>query len=697
MSLDERYRILFEPLKIGPVTAPNRFYQVPHCNGMGYRDVSGMVALRAIKAEGGWGTVCTEQVEIHYTSEITPFIELRIWDDRDVPLLTRITSAVHEYGSLAGIELAYNGINGPNFYSREVPLGPSDLPTLTFTNDPVQARAMTKSDIADLRRWHRKAALRAKSAGFDIIYVYGAHGFGAPQHFISRRFNHRTDEYGGSLKNRARLLVELIEDTKEAVGDTCAVACRIGVDELIGKEGIHREEMLELFSEIADLPDLWDLTLCNWEYDSRTSRFGEEGHEEPFVNGFKQLTKKPVVGVGRFTSPDTMVYQIRRGILDLIGAARPSIADPFLPKKIFEDRIDDIRECIGCNICVSGDMTMSPIRCTQNPTMGEEWRRRWHPEKIKSKGPSKNVLIVGGGPAGMECARALGQRGYHVTLAEKNKELGGRVSQESQLPGLAEWNRVRDYRMWQIRQMDNVETFLASEVTADDILEYSSEHVVLATGSKWRRDGVSRHHLFPQIFPENLIFTPDDIYEDNVPSGHVVLYDDDHFYLGGVLAEHCKKKGCEVTLVTPAAVVSSWTVHTLEQEIIQENLLNTGIKIMPHHFVRPGKKKFPEVVHIYTGESTVLTCDALVLVTARIPNASLESELEKVRNSWDEAGLKSVTRIGDANAPSTIAAAVYSGHRYARELDEELDPDIVPFNRELTQIAPEPDWKTFWE
>ena len=697
MSLDERYRILFEPLKIGPVTAPNRFYQVPHCNGMGYRDVSGMVALRAIKAEGGWGTVCTEQVEIHYTSEITPFIELRIWDDRDVPLLARITSAVHEYGSLAGIELAYNGINGPNFYSREVPLGPSDLPTLTFTNDPVQARAMTKSDIADLRRWHRKAALRAKSAGFDIIYVYGAHGFGAPQHFISRRFNHRTDEYGGSLKNRARLLVELIEDTKEAVGDTCAVACRIGVDELIGKEGIHREEMLELFSEIGDLPDLWDLTLCNWEYDSRTSRFGEEGHEEPFVNGFKQLTKKPVVGVGRFTSPDTMVYQIRRGILDLIGAARPSIADPFLPKKIFEDRLDDIRECIGCNICVSGDMTMSPIRCTQNPTMGEEWRRRWHPEKIKSKGPSKNVLIVGGGPAGMECARALGQRGYHVTLAEKNKELGGRVSHESQLPGLAEWNRVRDYRMWQIRQMDNVETFLASEVTADDILEYSSEHVVLATGSKWRSDGVSRYHLFPQTFPENLIFTPDDIYEDNVPSGHVVLYDDDHFYLGGVLAEHCKKKGCEVTLVTPAAVVSSWTVHTLEQEIIQENLLNTGIKIMPHHFVRPGKKKFPEVVHIYTGESTVLTCDALVLVTARIPNASLDSELEKVRNSWDEAGIKSVTRIGDANAPSTIAAAVYSGHRYARELDEELDPDIVPFNRELTQIAPEPDWKTFWE
>ena len=168
MTIDERYKILFESVKIGPVVAPNRFYHVPQCYGMGYRDVSGMVALRAIKAEGGWGTVCTEQVEIHHTSEITPFIELRIWDDKDLPTLSRITNAIHAHNSLAGIELAYNGMNRPNLYSREVPLGPSDLPTVTYTNDPVQARAMTKRDIANLRRWHRNAALRAKSAGFDI-------------------------------------------------------------------------------------------------------------------------------------------------------------------------------------------------------------------------------------------------------------------------------------------------------------------------------------------------------------------------------------------------------------------------------------------------------------------------------------------------------------------------------------------------
>ncbi len=176
MARDPRYDVLFEPVRIGPVTAKNRFYQVPHCNGMGYRDPSAMAAMRGVKAEGGWAVVCTEQCEIHPSSEITPFVELRLWDERDVPALARMADAVHAHGALAGMELAYNGPNGSNFYSREVPLGPSHLPIATFTYDPVQARAMDKADIADLRRWHRTAALRSKSAGFDIVYVYAGHG-----------------------------------------------------------------------------------------------------------------------------------------------------------------------------------------------------------------------------------------------------------------------------------------------------------------------------------------------------------------------------------------------------------------------------------------------------------------------------------------------------------------------------------------
>ncbi len=237
--MNNPYDILFETVRIGPVIAPNRFYQVPHCNGFGYRMPQGLAAMRGVKAEGGWGVVCTEEVEIHHSSDLSPYFEGRLWDDDDIPALALMAEAVHKHGSLAGIELVYNGFDAPNLYSRVPSLAPISMGTIGGSGyDPVQTRRMDKEDIRNLRKWHRAAALRAKRAGFDIVYCYAAHGMTAAIQFILKRFNDRTDEYGGSLENRVRLFRELIEDTKEAVGDTCAVAVRFAVDELLGEEGL---------------------------------------------------------------------------------------------------------------------------------------------------------------------------------------------------------------------------------------------------------------------------------------------------------------------------------------------------------------------------------------------------------------------------------------------------------------------------
>ncbi len=664
MPRDPRFDILFEPVRIGPVTAPNRFYQTPHATGFGWQRPQSGAALRGIKAEGGWGVVCTEYCSIHPTSDDSPYAFLTLWEDADIAPLALTADAIHAHGSLAGIELWHGGAHASNRMTRVPALSPDIQPSLYHL--PTTARAMDRADIRDFRGWQRTAAKRAKQAGFDIVYVYAGHDY-LPFQFLSRRSNTRGDAYGGSLENRVRLLREMIEDTKDAVGDTCAVAVRLAVDELHGPEGITSQgEGREIIEMLAELPDLWDVNVAGaLGNDSRSARFSGEGFQEENVAFVKSLTTKPVVSVGRFTSPDRMVSQIKRGIQDFIGAARPSIADPFLPAKIRDGREDEIRECIGCNICRAANNEGVSLRCTQNPTMGEEWRRGWHPERIATYPKREKALIIGAGPAGLEAALTLGRRGLDVTLADAGDSLGGRLLREATLPGLQTWMRVRDWRLHMIGKLPNVETFPGSRMGSADITDFGTDHVVLATGSHWRRDGVGVYAMRHGLFPDAL--TPDDIFAGATVTGPVVIYDDEHYFMGGALAERLAGLGHAVHYVTTAGVASSWTVLTNEQDFLQARLIEAGVTIHPLKALKSQGKDQATLSCVYTGRDENIPCGTLVLVTGRLPDLTL----------WQDLTAQGIpaTRIGDCLAPSSVADAVYSAHRYARTLGE---PDQPP-------------------
>jgi dimethylamine/trimethylamine dehydrogenase len=364
-----------------------------------------------------------------------------------------------------------------------------------------------------------------------------------------------------------------------------------------------------------------------------------------------------------------MVSQIKRGVLDLIGGARPSIADPFLPHKIRTGREDEIRECIGCNICISSWHDGVPVRCTQNATVGEEWRKGWHPERVTKAGSMDRILIVGGGPAGLEAGLIAARRGYHVTIADKAPEMGGRLRFETALPGLNTWGRVRDYRLHALKQMGNVDLYTGSGLGVEDILGLEHQRVAIATGSRWTRALYSSLEIPVGQLAGARVYTPDDLAAGVVPEGPVLVYDFDNYYLGGVVAESLARRGLEVSYATPAGHASAWTIMTNEQPYVHQALHEHNVAISTQVLLDDFDGCSATLNNIFTGKAEVVEARSVVLVGLRLPNDELYHQLEARSDDVAAAGIKSVERIGDVLAAGALVHAVYSGHAYAQQLD----------------------------
>jgi len=542
-----------------------------------------------------------------------------------------------------------------------------------------------------------RAARRAADVGFDIVYVYGAHGYLMTQ-FLSAQANRRTDGYGGSLANRGRFWLETLAAVREEVGGECAVATRIAVHGDSGVPGadtlpgIHADEMLKLVAMADDLVDLWDVTVGSWPEDSGTSRYFPEGHERPWAHRVREATGKPVVAVGRYTSPDLMAEVIRSGAVDLIGSARQAIADPFLPRKVAEGRLEEIRECTGSNVCILREETFNQVGCVQNATAGEEYRRGWHPEFVPpAADPGRPVLIVGAGPAGMECAVVLGRRGFTaVHLVEAEPQIGGRLRWARRLPTLGDWGRIIDWRAVQLARLPGVEVVTGRRLAAAEVLDYGAELVVIATGSAWRGDGAQpgRPDPMPGADPGlPHVLTPEQVAAGKRPPGpRVVVYDTDGYYVAPGMAELLAAGGFEVTVVTTFPVLSPVSDQTLEGGMLRAHLHRAGVAVVPGTTIT-AIGAGTVTGHDRHGQPWSAACDGIVLVTQQASHDALYLELAGDQAALAAAGISGLYRIGDAAAPRMISEAIFDGHRLAREIDQKDPGQPAPYRRELAEFT----------
>jgi|GEM_PF-583531 len=710
------YDILFEPIMIGPVKVPNRLYQPPHCTG--YAETIKNAFFRAEKAKGGFGLIIQEWTAVHPSSDYYPGRSGRIWDiPRDLPGHKHITQAVKKEGARIFLQLFHGGVQvagflGETFYlDNSIPLAPSYLQDGFFGH---QAKKIEEEEIEMILDAFVKAAkVAVDEAGYDGVEIHAAHGYIISQ-FLSPLINYdRNDKWGGpSLENRTRFFLECAKRIKEAVGDRAAVAARFTYDECLGPLGITPEEAIEIVKIVDRYIDFWDVDIG--VYETIDDMIASSSRHPDGWQAFKNLEwikkckeagiKTPFGTPGRIVSPDLAV-KLRKEGLDMVGLVRPSISDPHWARKVREGRVDEIRECIGCNTCVSYLFKKhSQMLCIQNPVVGEEYLG-YSPEAEypKVKEP-KRILLVGGGPCGLEFARVAGARGHEVHIHDKMPELGGNIRYVvSKITARRNWIRVVEWRERIIRKKyPNVKISTNSEMDAKKIAEYGADVVVFATGAVWDKKG--RNPITKRPIPgheKRFVLTPEDIYIHKKKVGNrVFVIESCGSWLGPWIAVDLAFEGKEVYLQTfpfPIesaasnelgarlelgtldALCKSAGVQYVEPFTYPEEITDEGVKIRGFFLdgwaaaVETYTKWFQDPIYrIKKKEWTqLIKCDTVILTTMRVPQIELYEQVKGMWKRGEIKGLKGVHLTGEALTPRTYYELPYPlfwSHKLGKEI-----------------------------
>jgi 2,4-dienoyl-CoA reductase-like NADH-dependent reductase (Old Yellow Enzyme family)/thioredoxin reductase len=674
----ERYPHVFQPLRLGPVEVENRIYMAPHGIPLevpvpGY-EAHHMPAAEhahyfAERAAGGVGLIFhSTQLGVFASN---PTLAASPGLPESVPSYRRVAELVHEQGAKIMAEIWYVAWHLKRWEALG-PEAPSLAPSATqHYAFPGTRYRMRRADIRRLVHAHGDATLHLREAGYDGVELHVSHG-AILEYFVSPYHNHRTDEYGGNPENRARILREALEVTREAAGEGMAVGIRLTVDQMLpgGRDLDATRELLEhlVATGLLDFVDL-DITVEPEQAHLMTpSYFEPKLHNAERVAAISGAAGSiPVLATpGRLTNLADAERLLAGGSMQMVGAVRGLIADPELVSKAREGRERDTRVCIAANHCTGNLAPGGGFSCAINPTAGREERwgfRRWSPAPRTMR-----VVVVGAGPAGLEAARVAARRGHSVTLLEARPEAGGGLALWAGIPGR---EHLLTLRAWWLRQLDQLGVDLRTEVRADEseVLSHNPDVAIVATGSYYDRTGESG--FAPRPIPgwegDNVYCPEAVISRASVLSGNVLVLDEEGYNTAAGVAEIAARDGATVEYVTRKLVAAEALGR--DARYVHQRLRATGVTISTLTYVTEIGERSVTLVDLPTGASRVVNADAVVLATMRKPVDELADALDgKVRY---------VYLIGDALSPRSLREATYEGHRFARVIGDDGMPATV--------------------